>query len=507
MVTFDTNTTALGTYDRARQPFRLSFVDRRVLMIALFSLLFIRVMFMLWLPFTDTTEARYAEIARKMLETGDWITPQFDYGVPFWGKPPLYTWLSALGMKIFGVGSFGARVFILLSGLGVLGLSGGFVARHVGRDHGLITVLVMFSSVLFFGASAFVMTDMVMVLGTTLSMVAFYNAVTHPSDNRVWGHLFFAGLAVGLLAKGPVASVLTLIPIMGWIIVGHRWSQLRALPWVSGIALMLALALPWYIAAELKTPGFLQYFIIGEHFERFTVSGWQGDLYGSGHARAKGLIWLYWLGAFLPWTFFAAFLLTRLGDVTAIVRADDNGWYSYLMFWAIAPILLFTPAANILAAYTLPSIPATTVLIVSLWVKVYGAPGIWTRRVFSTSIVAVTAVFLAITVLTYISPQTLSPKSEQALINRALQVDPDMTVTYWGGRSYSAEFYSRGRATSTAEEALLGTLGNNSTRDAVAVRPDALQDVSHMLGAGFRNIGKFGRRVLLVEDPLSGENQ
>ena len=42
-------------------------------------------------PLMDTTESRYAEIARKMLETGDWLTPQFDYGVPFWGKPPLST--------------------------------------------------------------------------------------------------------------------------------------------------------------------------------------------------------------------------------------------------------------------------------------------------------------------------------------------------------------------------------------------------------------------------------
>ncbi|HBR94728.1 MAG TPA: dolichyl-phosphate-mannose--protein mannosyltransferase, partial [Opitutae bacterium] len=55
----------------------------------------LRVLMIFEIPFTDTTEARYAEIARKMVETGDWITPQFDYGVPFWGKPPLHTWVSA----------------------------------------------------------------------------------------------------------------------------------------------------------------------------------------------------------------------------------------------------------------------------------------------------------------------------------------------------------------------------------------------------------------------------
>ena len=67
----------------------------RAILWGLFLLLAVRVAAMIWVPLTDPTEARYAEIARKMVETGNWITPQFDYGVPFWAKPPLHTWLSA----------------------------------------------------------------------------------------------------------------------------------------------------------------------------------------------------------------------------------------------------------------------------------------------------------------------------------------------------------------------------------------------------------------------------
>ncbi len=67
-------------------------------------------------PLMDSTESRYAEIARKMLETGDWLMPQFDYGVPFWGKPPLSTWLSAASMAIFGVNEFAARLPSLAAG-------------------------------------------------------------------------------------------------------------------------------------------------------------------------------------------------------------------------------------------------------------------------------------------------------------------------------------------------------------------------------------------------------
>ena len=65
-------------------------------------------------PLMDPTESRYGEIARKMLETGNWIMPQYDYGVPFWGKPPLSTWLSAASMAAFGVNEFAVRLPSLL---------------------------------------------------------------------------------------------------------------------------------------------------------------------------------------------------------------------------------------------------------------------------------------------------------------------------------------------------------------------------------------------------------
>ena len=61
-------------------------------------------------PLTDTTEARYAEVARKMAELGNWVTPLYDYGVPFWAKPPLTTWLSAISLQMFGVNEFAARL-------------------------------------------------------------------------------------------------------------------------------------------------------------------------------------------------------------------------------------------------------------------------------------------------------------------------------------------------------------------------------------------------------------
>ena len=78
------------------------------------GLLLFRIVLNYSIPLMDKTEARYAEISRIMEETNDFITPQIDYNVPFWAKPPLSTWLSALSIKVFGENEFAVRFPYLL---------------------------------------------------------------------------------------------------------------------------------------------------------------------------------------------------------------------------------------------------------------------------------------------------------------------------------------------------------------------------------------------------------
>jgi 4-amino-4-deoxy-L-arabinose transferase-like glycosyltransferase len=484
--------------------FALTRTDQKFLLIALGALFAVRLLAVFWLPFVDSTEARYAEIARKMVETGDWITPQFDYGVPFWGKPPLHTWLSAIGMKMFGVNAFGARIFIFATSLAVLGLIYAWVRQHKATDQALVATTVLASSAMFFGASAFVMTDMAMVLGTTLSMIGFYNCVTGGPSRVIWGRLFFVGIAIGLLAKGPVVLVITMIAIVPWLVPSGRWRNLNVLPWASGLLIAAILTLPWYIAAEIKTPGFLHYFIIGEHFERFVVSGWQGDLYGSGHAEPKGIIWLYGLATFLPWTVFSFALLPRIRSLLGETPREDHGWHSYLALWAISPLVLFTPAANILAAYALPGLPAAAVLLVSLWARAWGAPGRISRIAVFTAIGGLATVFVTATVIAYVYPSTLNLKTERELVAAAQDIDPDIDFTYWGSRSYSAEFYTRGDVQFVDQTAALRSLAENGVRDAVAFPRSVAAELAPLLGAEFERIGQFGRRVLFIENATQG---
>lgn len=483
----------------ALQDLQLYGTARRFLLAVLTSFGLLRIWAMFAVPFTDTTEARYAEIARKMVETGNWLTPQFDYGVPFWGKPPLHTWLSAGGMQLFGVNEAAARLPILLTALAVLFLIWLWVRKTVGQNAALVTTAMLATMGMFFGASAFVMTDMPMVLGTTLVMVGFWQTVA--GGNSRWGYGVFLGLAIGMLAKGPVAVVLCVIPLMLWLASTWNWHLLRLLPWRRGMALLMVLVVPWYIAAEIATPGFLHYFLIGEHVQRFLTPGWQGDLYGSGHQEAKGTIWLFWLMAALPWSLFPALMLTRPGKTVATFRQDRSGWLLYLLLWAVSPLVLFTPASNILAAYVLPGLPAAAVLLVMIYADVFGPQlSRRTRAGFAIATSAIFALFLALTAGIILAPQQVRLKSDKMLVAAAGAALPDAPLYTVGGRSYSAEFYSGGKA-QAIERKDFATLVADGAPTAFSVPPGIAPQATAL---GLENLGEYGRHVLFV-NPTSSE--
>jgi 4-amino-4-deoxy-L-arabinose transferase-like glycosyltransferase len=420
----------------------------RLIAFVLLAVVAVRLLTLGAYPLGSTTEPRYAEIARKMLETGNWVTPWFDHGVPFWGKPPLSFWGSAATMGLLGVNEFAVRLAPFLAAMGTAGLFWAWPRDPQSRDSlPLGASVVMLSTVVGFIASAAVMTDMFMTLGTTLCMVAFWNAVNDVSARSPWRWIFFFGIAVGLLAKGPVATVITGLALGLWAVSGRGRIELawRRLPWLRGGLVTTLLAAPWYLLAQQRTPGFLEYFIVGEHFERFTVSGWTGDLYGQGHAEPRGLIWWFGLGGFLPWTLVALLALVLLarsagktagGTLTAEPFLNALQW-QYLVAWTLAPLLFFTPARNILEAYVLPGLPAFA-LLTSLLALAAARRTAWFSRLWLLGLVcpALWAGWLSLS-------EQPELRSQRALIRLW---KADSPLVYLGDRPLSANFYSLGRA-------------------------------------------------------------
>lgn len=397
-------------------------------------------------PLTESTEARYGEIARKMLETGQWLVPQIDYGVPFWGKPPLSVWLTAISFKLLGVTEFAARISSLLLGAAVCALVYRLGRERLGVDHGLRASVVVATSLLMLVSAGSVMTDPAMVLGTTLSMVAFWLAQS--TGSRSWGILFFVGLAIGMLAKGPVAVVLSLAPVGLWAVVTGRcretWHQL---PWVTGSILTLLLIVPWYWAAEVQNPGFLQYFIVGEHWQRFTQSGWNGDLYGSGHPYPRGTIWLFALLGTLPWSPWLVWqwvrrspaLQTKLPGV--LPTRPSDGWSLYLVCWVMMPLAAFTLARNILPTYVLPALAGFGLLVADAWQR--RAPPRSEGSLLAVGLIAPLVLLVAVRIVV---PVSAIHSQKDIVAAYRTSVQEEIPLFYFKRRPYSAEFYSGGSA-------------------------------------------------------------
>ncbi len=420
-----------------------------------------------FLPLNDSTEARYGEIARKMLETGNWVTPMQDYGVPFWAKPPLSFWLSAFSMKCFGVNEFAARLPSLFFSMGVLWLVF-YTAKKMNPSAAAMTaVFILASSLAFFFDAGAVMTDASLLFSCTLTLVAFWEAVVEKKQS--WRYWFFVGLGLGLLAKGPLVIVLTGMPIFLWVLFHHEWRALwKNLPWFKGSLLLLLIALPWYLWAEHRTPGFLRYFILGEHFGRFLQSGWQGDKYGYAHSEPLGMIWIMLSMGMLPWTPGVLIWLCKHATKIPSLCRLNRGWMSYWFLCWLTPLLFFTFAKNIIWPYILPSMPAFALLSAAIYH--YTVESILlSKRVI---IIAASSAFVytaTLSIVWFFEPVFVDvyvTKSQKPVIAfwKDQHPSPNSNLIYWTHQSrpfFSAQFYSAGVAKVSDNPVTLNALLSN----------------------------------------------
>ncbi len=420
------------------------------------AILLIRVATLGIYPLYDPSESRYAEMARKMLEIGNWVTPMIDYGVPFWGKPPLTIWLTAISLDIGGINEFAARIPSLMLSLGSAWMIFHLVRVQRNIEIATSAILILISSVLFFVMSGTVAMDLCMSFGITLALSSFWLALRE--DKPYWGYLFFIGLSIGLMSKGPIALVLAGICITLWTLLTGRWLEIwQRLPWIKGTLMMLCICVPWFLIAEQKTPGFLEYFFIGEHWKRFTESGWKGDLYGAGRARPYGTIWLYWLAAGFPWTFIflykliSALLRKNSGQ---LIRSDD-GWLLFCLLWMLSPLLFFTLSANLIWTYVLPGLPGLA-LLVGEWL---GQP----KKYHGVLAMLVPISFLGLVIFYNVSEADFYRSQKRLVDTYRNQAAADEHLIYLKEKLYySAQFYLQGKAVElSGTEALLNSLASS----------------------------------------------
>jgi 4-amino-4-deoxy-L-arabinose transferase-like glycosyltransferase len=355
---------------------------------------------------------------------------------------------------------------------------------------------------MFFLASGMVMMDMALVIGTTLAMRGFWNGLHGEVERRGserW--LLFIGLGIALLAKGPVGVVLTGLPCGIWALVsGNLRTIWRDLPWIRGFLLTLLIALPWYVIAELRSPGFINYFIVGEHFHRFVTPGWEGDLYGTAHDYPYGTIWLFMMADVLPWTILFPILAwqtrgARLDSAATKGESTPASWRNYLLLWAFMPAVFFTMAGNIIWPYVLPGLPALA-LLVGGWLSTRAKQNlVRTNLALGLTITTLLAVGFNVSMPFTGRSNDLAAKT---LIEDYRSRDPKgLPLIYLGHRPFSAAFYSQGKALlEKTPEALIKRL--ESTPAYVAIRTSDLDYMPPALMNNLERLSKQGYFTLFL---------
>jgi 4-amino-4-deoxy-L-arabinose transferase-like glycosyltransferase len=416
----------------------------RALWIAVAIAVAARVLLLMVFPLLDPSESRYAEIARQMLATGDWVTPWLAPGQPFWGKPPLSFWATAASLKLFGVGEAAARLPHFVGGCLIAWLVWDWQAQR-SKHEAACAVALLAGSVLFFLLSGTVMTDLSLAVGLMLVMRGFWLAVNGPPERR-WRErlLMFLGMAIGLLAKGPIA-LMAIAPIAIWAHATGRARQvLREVRWLPGLLLVTALVVPWYAWAEARTPGFLEYFIVGEHWQRFVDTDWRGDMYGHAHAFPRGTIWLFALLAAFPWSLLLPVAAWQRRRTGSSIAAEDRLLSRYLLLWALTPCAVFTLSGNILWTYVLPALPAASMLG-AIWLNS------WPNRESANRLLAAGVSVTALGSVALVSAYHLSGWDERRstksiIAEYAAQRSDGAGLVFFRDLPHSGAFYSGGAA-------------------------------------------------------------
>jgi 4-amino-4-deoxy-L-arabinose transferase-like glycosyltransferase len=311
----------------------------------------------------EPDEGRNAEKAREILLLNDWTTPHENF-YPVLDKPIFFYWLIALFYKLFGVSEWTARLPSLLSALGCVFLIYCFSRAHWGRWVALWSALVLVTSVEFFILARIVIFDMPLSFCVTVALLAFYEA-EHTENHRRRAALCLAmylALGAGTLIKGLVALVIPGMVFFLFILLRRRWQILRRIYLISGAGVFLAVVLPWYLQAEARNPGYLNYYLWAEHFGRYTTASFD-----------RSAPWYYFIGValvgFFPWTPVLPWIIKNLW------RRSWDDKTVYLVLWISVPLLFFSASHSKLPHYILPIFPALSILTGATLIGLYEQSG------------------------------------------------------------------------------------------------------------------------------------
>ncbi len=317
-----------------------------------------------------TDEGRYAEMAREMLASGDWITPRLN-GIKYFEKPPLQTWMNALTFAVFGLGEWQARLWT-----GLCALLGIVLTGHTGRvlygaRAGLYAMLILGSCFFWVGLGHINTLDMGLSGMMTLALCSLLLAQRDEAssmERRKWMLVCWAGMALSVLSKGLIGLILPGAVLVLYTLLARDWTIWKRLNLFAGVLLFFVICTPWFVLVSIQNPEFPHFFFIHEHFERFLTKVHQRE--GSWYYFVPLLV----LGM-MPWlALLPPSLLAALGQSKAESQAKSQTksqaksrpifrqeWL--LVVWIGFIFIFFSVSSSKLPSYILPIFPALALLM------------------------------------------------------------------------------------------------------------------------------------------------
>jgi 4-amino-4-deoxy-L-arabinose transferase-like glycosyltransferase len=305
-----------------------------------------------WLrPLMLPDEGRYVGVAWEMLRSGDWLVPTLN-GLPYFHKPPLFYWITAGSMALFGANEWAARAAPLLGATAGAVSLWWFLRRWADAGRARAALVALLAQPLFFFRAQFANLDMLVAGCITATILLLADAalcIEQRRPHRTALAAAYAAAAFGVLAKGLIGALIPALVIGAWLLWRRRARVMTRLAWWPGVLLFAAFAVPWFVAMQQRHDGFFHYFFVVQHVQRFAAGGFN-------NAQP---FWFYpallllFCAAWLPW-------------IVRALRRDASGLgplQTLALCWAAAVVLFFSLPQSKLVGYVLPALPPLALLV------------------------------------------------------------------------------------------------------------------------------------------------
>ena len=320
----------------------------------------------------DDVDAVQAQIAKNMLDSGDWVTAHLD-GVRYLEKAPLKYWMMAVSYMVFGVHDWAARLPIALGAVVLCWLTRRMGRWAFGDRAGFFAGVAMATCIGMWLFTRVLIPDVLLTLAIAFALWAFLRALDDDEKRpRAWSAAMAASIGVAVMLKGligvlfPMGAAIVCLAIRRRLLARETWRQLHVF---SGILIFLAIAAPWHVLASIRNPpvwyfslhsgpghyhGFFWFYFFNEHILRFLGTRYPVDY----NTVPRLQFWLGHLVWLFPWSVFLPGLL-RLR-----YRSEDRASRTRLLAlcW-IGLVLIFFTFSTSQEYYSMPCYPALALLL------------------------------------------------------------------------------------------------------------------------------------------------